>query len=230
MRIAAEIMPRIYDRNFAEGNLFKSMLPYEGVTRAHPLPHFSAVLLAGGRSRRMGRDKAALVIRGKALWVHQLETLRATGPAELFVSGPAGGPYTGCEVVVDEFPGLGPLAGLSATLRKAGTEWLLVLAVDLPRMTAEFLTQLLQEAEETRCGVVPEDGGRFHALAAVYPRSCLGLIEDRLHTEDRAVQSFVRIGLERGMLRARPLTVEEARLFENLNTPADLERLERAGT
>jgi molybdopterin-guanine dinucleotide biosynthesis protein A len=175
----------------------------------------------------MGRDKAALVVRGKALWEHQMETLRATGPTEIFVSGPDNGPFSGCAVVVDEFPGLGPLAGLSASLRKAKSEWLLVLAVDLPRMTAEFLIQLLWQAEESQCGVVPEDGGRLNALAAVYPRRCLGLIDDCLRTEDRAVRSFVRMALERGMLRARPVTADERPLFENINTPADFERLGR---
>jgi molybdopterin-guanine dinucleotide biosynthesis protein A len=186
---------------------------------------FTAVLLAGGRSRRMGRDKAAVDFGGKPLWQHQLETLQAAGPGEIFVSGPTDGPYAGCRVVSDEHPGLGPLAGLSVALKQAGHELVFVLAIDLPLMTSEFVLELLGEAAERHCGIVPAELGRFHPLAAVYPRDCLGLVNERLHSEDRAMQRFVRIGLERGLLRERPLTAKEAALFENINTPEDLRRL-----
>jgi molybdopterin-guanine dinucleotide biosynthesis protein A len=114
---------------------------------------------------------------------------------------------------------------LSASLKQAAHELVLVLAIDLPRMTAEFLVELLGEAEVQHCGIVPGEAGRFHPLAAVYSRACLGLVDERLHSEDRAMQRFVRSGLERGLVRERLLTAKEAALFENVNTPHDLKRL-----
>jgi molybdopterin-guanine dinucleotide biosynthesis protein A len=85
------------------------------------MPPFTAVLLAGGKSTRMGRDKAGVLLHGQPLWQRQLATLRAVQPAELFISGKADAAYAGAgvEIVADNFPGLGPLSGLEATLRRA---------------------------------------------------------------------------------------------------------------
>src|SRR5205807_2568449 len=114
----------------------------------------AAVLLAGGKSSRMGRDKAALLVRGEPLWRHQLATLRATEPAEFFISGKCDGPFAGCEVEIlaDEFPDCGPLGGIATALRRCASERLLVLAVDMPAMTAAFLRMLLDESQRTGMG------------------------------------------------------------------------------
>jgi molybdopterin-guanine dinucleotide biosynthesis protein A len=83
-----------------------------------PLTNFAAVLLAGGRSTRMGVDKATLVFRGQPLWRHQLDTLRASGAAAVAISGPRDRAYAEtAPVIEDDQPGLGPLAGLVAGLR-----------------------------------------------------------------------------------------------------------------
>src|SRR5438067_5066315 len=92
---------------------------------------FAAVLLAGGKSSRMGRDKASVVIDGQPLWQRQLATLRATHPCELYISGKVDGPYadSGVELVIDSSPGHGPLAGLEAALLRTHQPLLLVLAI-----------------------------------------------------------------------------------------------------
>src|SRR2546428_9892635 len=95
---------------------------------------FSAVLLAGGQSTRMGRDKAGIVLDGIPLWQRQFEILRELRPHEIFISGPPRKEWSGLEVVADETPDAGPLAGLVASLRRCRSPLLLVLAVDLPRM------------------------------------------------------------------------------------------------
>ena len=87
----------------------------------------SAVLLAGGKSRRMGQDKAKLIFRGQPLWQIQLDLLRKLEPEEIFVSArtdPAWRPL-GVQFVSDEAPSRGPLSGLSATLARIRTDHLL---------------------------------------------------------------------------------------------------------
>ena len=181
-------------------------------------PNFSAVLLAGGNSTRMGRDKAALLIDGRPLWQRQLATLRATAPVELFISGKPDGPYAadGVPIIADAIPGLGPLAGLAAALRHARQARLLVLAIDLPAITAPFLGKLLAGAP-----AVPRRDGRFEPLAAVYPSACRPLVEECLRESDRSMQRFVRLALEHRLLRIHDLDADEAALFRNVNTPAD---------
>lgn len=183
-------------------------------------PPFSAVLLAGGRSTRMGRDKAGLVIAGTPLWQIQIEKLRVLGPAGLFISGRRGGPYegSGVEIVEDAIPGLGPLGGIAAALTRAQTPRVLVLAIDLPAITPEFLAALLR----TETAVVPRDADAFEPLAAIYPKSALTIAEEMLREEDRSMQRFVRRLIDAQLAQARMLSADETRLFKNLNQPGDL--------
>ena len=179
--------------------------------------------MAGGRSSRMGQDKATLVIEGKPLWQRQLDTLRAIAPAELIISGRPEGPYADCGVRIlpDEQPGLGPLGGLATVLRAARHPLVLVLAVDQPGITPEWLTGLLSVAP-----AIPFLSGKLEPLAAVYPKSA-ATVAARLLSEQRlAMRDFAEILLAAG--EAQPLVVaaDDAPLFRNLNTPEDVRALE----
>src|SRR5688572_3630528 len=114
---------------------------------------FTAALLMGGRSRRMGRDKAVLVFEGVPLWRRQLEILEKTGAAEVVISATADriGKCGGHPVIADEVEGQGPLRALATLLRRGANPGLLVLGVDLPAMSAEFLRRLAAAAREEDC-------------------------------------------------------------------------------
>src|SRR4030095_9579451 len=109
---------------------------------------FTAVLLAGGKSSRMGQDKAGLMIEGAPLWRRQLATLTATGAAQILISGRADGPYSECgfPIVEDAETDLGPIAGLVTAMATAQHPLILVLAIDLPRMSSDYLLSLLPDA------------------------------------------------------------------------------------
>lgn len=188
-----------------------------------PLP-FSAVLLAGGRSQRMGTDKAALVVDGEPLWQRQLTKLREAGADEVFISGRAGGPYAeaGVAIVEDLRPDTGPLAGFQAALNHAKHRWLLALAIDLPDVRADFLVRLVHEAMTAGVGVVPAREQWLQPAAAVYSRDCLPLVEECLAGENRSLRRFVRLARKRGLVEVRPVSAEEHAQFRNLNSPADL--------
>src|SRR5437868_2071507 len=131
--------------------------------------NISAVLLAGGESRRMGRDKATAVFRGEALWQHQIELLHTVNPREILVSArnkPAWQPG-GTIFVADQPPSRGPLSGLAAALQVSRGTHLLTLAVDMPLMTACCLMSMCDEIAPGR-GVLPNIGDRVEPLAAVY--------------------------------------------------------------
>lgn len=185
---------------------------------------FSAVLLAGGQSSRMGVDKAGLVIDGEPLWQRQLAKLRATGAEEIFISGRADGPYaaSGLAIVEDATPDAGPLAGIEAALRLAKHDWLLVLAVDLPDVPAELLAQLIADAMAGKAGLVPSRADWLQPLAAVYPRTCLALATQCLAGENRSMRRFFRLARKAKLADVSPVSDAEQALFRNLNTPADL--------
>lgn len=172
----------------------------------------------------MGRDKAALLIGSTPLWQRQLATLRAAQPDEILISGRSDGPYaqSGVEIVTDETPGFGPLAGIITGMRRARYDWLLVLAIDLPAMTSAFLRGLIEQAARERRGVVPETASTLEPLAAIYPRSCLPIAVECLASDDRSMRQFCRLAHERGLTSASSITGEDEVLFRNVNSPADL--------
>lgn len=181
----------------------------------------SAVLLAGGKSSRMGCDKAFLEIAGEPLWRRQLETLRRLSPEQLMVSGPAREEWSEYEIVADEIADAGPLAGVASALRQCATPRLVVLAVDLPKMTASFLQSLLHLCGDHQ-GAVPRTANRFEPLAAVYPARCATLAAVALRDGNFSMQNFVRLAREQDLLLEQRISEAETALFANLNTPADL--------
>ena len=184
------------------------------------LPPFAAVLLAGGSSRRMGRDKALLPLGdGRLLWQRQLDVLRQLGPAELFVSGPRREGFPPELVCLqDEQPGRGPLGGIASALGAMSVARLVVLAIDLPLMPPEFLRVLLERAADSH-GIVPRHpaSGLYEPLAAVYPSACLALARARLDGVDWSLQRFVQAA--GNCLRDYEIAIGEEAIFANWNEP-----------
>jgi molybdopterin-guanine dinucleotide biosynthesis protein A len=172
----------------------------------------------------MGRPKALLEVAGRTFWKMQVEKLQALQPDEIFVSMPRGlslpaGPW---RVLHDEQAGLGPLAGLDAALHAMTAEWLIVLAIDLPNMTTDFLHNLAATARAERHGLVPQLDGVYECLAAIYPRTVAGLCREHLAGEDRSLQRFARRAIDEGLLARYPVPEENRALFRNVNRPSDL--------
>ena len=185
--------------------------------------NFSAVILAGGKSSRMGRDKALLEIGGQTLLARQIEIVRAAGATEVFISGRADADYSvfGCHVLKDNFPDAGPLAGIEAALAAATNPLLLVLAVDLPRMNAEYLRRLAADCL-TDCGAVPKSENGIEPLAAIYPKIARARAGALLHGGENAAANFAEQCVLSSLARFVTVPADEAGSFANWNSPADL--------
>ena len=186
----------------------------------------TAVLLAGGESRRMGRDKATLLFRGKPLWRIQLDLLRKLESTEIFVSArtdPVWRP-AGVQFAADDPPSRGPLSGLAASLARMCTEHLLALAIDTPFMTEKYLKFLCDQVEPG-CGVIAKIDDRFEPLAAIYPREALANVQRALSGTDFSLQTMAGCLATAGKLGVIAVTPQEKKLFLNLNELADLAAL-----
>src|SRR6266513_1281038 len=180
--------------------------------------NISAVLFAGGESRRMGKDKATLLFRGKPLWQIQLELLRKLEPTGIFVSARTDLVWRPGDVqfVADDPPSRGPLSGLSASLTQMRTKHLLALAVDMPLMSEKYLKFLCSEIEPRR-GVIPKIDDRFEPLAAIYPQEALANVRSALTGRDFSLQTAASRLVTDGKLRVIPVRSRERKLFLNLN-------------
>lgn len=184
---------------------------------------FAAVLLAGGESRRMGRDKATLKIGGEALWQRQLNLLRSLGPERVFVSARTAPDWlpADVELLLDDSPSRGPLSGLTKAFSAMQTTHLVALAVDMPFMTADELGRLLAEVTEGH-GVVPVIGQIAEPLAAVYPAEAAADFQTALAGPDFSLQSLARSLNATGRVKLRQVPTERAPLYRSANSPGDI--------
>lgn len=182
----------------------------------------SGIVLAGGRSLRMGKDKTQLMWGRYTLLEKAVCRLRSLTDDVLVVESLGGlSSLPGVRKVQDRYKGCGPLGGIHTGLLEAKHEAVLVLSCDMPFVTAELMAFLAAKREGFSV-IVPRCGERVEPLCAVYARSCLPVIEDLLQAGDNQVrQVFAKVNT---------CYVEEVelerfgdvqQLFFNLNTPQD---------
>ncbi len=192
-----------------------------GEPKAEPV----GVVLAGGESRRMGRDKAGLTIGGETL--PALAARRLAGVcAEVAMADGGRGLLPGLPSLADG-PARGPAAGILGAAAAYPGRPLLVLACDLPRVPAELLAELARQ--EGIDWAVPRWDGRVEPLCALYGPAALAALASRagrglLGPHGLAEESELAIRYLEGEALAR--FGDPAEVFLNLNTPADLERYE----
>lgn len=182
-------------------------------------------VVAGGRSLRMGRDKALLPWAGSTLLDDAVARMRLACADVRILCGPVPR-YAdrGLPLVTDTIDGAGPLAGLEAALAAAGGRPVLLLGVDLPFVTAgtlEFLLGRLDGAD----AAVPTPEQMPQPLCAAYAPSCLPAVHSRLAAGERRMTSFWPDVEVRRIPSADFRPFGDSRdLFRNLNTPEDLHR------
>lgn len=181
------------------------------------------IVLAGGRSARMGQDKALLKIDGVTLLERAVATMRQV-TQEVVVVADRTDRYSlpGVPCCADAYPDTGPLGGLVTGLTASGPGWHLVAACDLPALQTALLLLLLEEAGPAWDAVVPEVGGQLEPLCAIYCDTAAAPLAEYLQGGGRAVHKALaglRLKrLEESLLRrADP----QLRSFCNLNTPED---------
>jgi molybdopterin-guanine dinucleotide biosynthesis protein A len=185
----------------------------------------TAFILAGGKSSRMGSDKAFLHLGDETLLAHALklagavtEEVKIVGDATKF--SPFG------RVVEDVYRNRGPLGGIHAALSASSIDLNLMLAVDLPFVDADFLQYLLSRARESTAIVtLPRAAGGLQPLCAVYRRPFAEIAEEALRNGRNKIDSlFAKAGtcvIEDDELVRAGFSSE---MFHNLNTPDDLKK------
>ena len=167
----------------------------------------SMIILAGGASSRMGRDKSDLTIDGKTFLEMQIEKGKKLGISDILLSGYHGENKYKYPIIPDRFPGKGPLGGLEACFRKAKNPYCLVLGVDVPLVPAEELAALIRQSLHSDAkAVILSHGGHEEPLMGVYctdlgRRQCL-----RNHRAERRSLCFFCGKMDTNATKARSRT------------------------
>lgn len=183
---------------------------------------WTGVVLAGGQSSRMGRDKALIEVQGRSMLDRALDMLDRHS-AELLVIGETEkyghvGPF----VIADEWPGKGPVGGIATAMRYASNDKLLVIACDMPALNERFFHLLKAQLGVATDVVVPRHDGLIEPLAAAYHRSAQPVFR-------RCVELDV-LKMADALSQVRTSFIElvpgydgwPEDLFRNINAPGDL--------
>ena len=195
----------------------------------------SLAILAGGRATRFdGRDKSALVVAGRTILDRQIAELSPITRDLLIVGGEA--PVVsleGVRHVADRVPGCGPLGGLHAALSEAQARVVVIVACDMPFVSAPLIRYLLTLANgpDKPDVVVPRTERGYHPLCAVYTRACLDPVTRRLAAGQLRMDGLFED------VRVRVVTADAlaafgdpGHLLANLNTPLEYRAIEAKGT
>ncbi|ACX68144.1 formate dehydrogenase family accessory protein FdhD [Paenibacillus sp. Y412MC10] len=189
----------------------------------------TGIALAGGASRRMGRNKALLPMEGMSLIERTVRALdKVSGRVILSTNDPESYQFLGLECVPDLYVGQGPMAGLHAALKSSRSTWNLVAACDMPYIHERFLQGLLDLAnkQDTAEAVIPVVEGRMHPLLAAYRRETAESLERRLIRGQLRMVEWVQelnavFANEKELAEVSGL--DPRRILFNMNTPGDYE-------
>ncbi len=190
---------------------------------AAPVDDISAFIIAGGMSRRFGRDKSLYPLGGVPLIEHVIAALKTTfGRIAIIADECDKFSYLDLPCYPDLTPGLGPIGGLYTALSRSETDLAFMVATDMPYLSPELMLYMASLAGDYDL-VVPCVGGYYEALHAVYSKRCLPLIKSWIDSGERQIVGFydkadVRIIVEKEIARLADISL----VFKNINYLEDL--------
>jgi molybdopterin-guanine dinucleotide biosynthesis protein A len=182
-------------------------------------------ILAGGKSRRFGENKALFKIGRRAVIETVIAAIPPGRPVFIVTNSPADYAHLGLPTLPDNYPNAGPLAGIHAGLSHSPREWNFFLACDFPSLRVEVIEEVLAaffnkyKSEEGAQVILPETAEGLQPLCALWAKSTLSSVEAALNSGQRSVRSvLVQLSLHR-------ISLSKPEALLNLNTPEDLAKL-----
>jgi len=179
------------------------------------MEEITGIILAGGKSSRMGTDKGLMTLHGKPMIQHIIDPMAKICQRILVVSGnPIYGMF-GFELIADEQPDYGPVMGILSGLRRSSTDLNLVLGCDAPFVGFDLMKQLVLKSGKADVITASSTNG-LHPLIAVYRRRCIETFEEAVANDERPLKMVIK------QLMVEKLIVENEHLVLNVNTRNDL--------
>ena len=182
----------------------------------------TGIILAGGASSRMRKDKGLCDFKGKPLIDYAIEALvPICGTILISSNNIVGYEDFGYQVVEDEIKGIGPIGGIYSGLRKSVTKHNLVISCDTPFLNTQILKYILSNSDNFDV-VVPEHGkGLIEPLAAYYSSEIISQLESSIVRKDYKLMNFFK-EVSFKSIKVDTIPGYSTNLFKNLNTPDDL--------
>ncbi|MCA9913986.1 MAG: molybdenum cofactor guanylyltransferase [Anaerolineae bacterium] len=188
-------------------------------------PVVSGAIIAGGSSRRMGRDKRLLPIAGRPLITHPLDVLRQITATPMIIANDSQmlrAVGIAAPILPDVIPNAGAMGGIFTALHASSRQWVLCVAADMPRLNADLLRNMCQRIDSAYDVVLPVVGDEQQGLHALYRRTALPLLRQKIEAGDVRLQGIFQELRVLRLTEADILPFDPAlESFVNINTPDD---------
>ena len=195
------------------------------------MAHISGVLLAGGKSRRMGKDKRILMISGKSLFTHALHVLESVFSEIIIVVDTISSVVSGMnhQIVTDLIPDKGSAGGLYTGLTYASNSQVFAVACDMPFLNPAVIKKICDMSGSSDVTMVKLSNG-LHPMHSVYSKGCLPVLRRMIEADQLRIQDLLLQQDLKTTILGQEVVQEvdpQFNSFLNVNTPADLEVAER---
>lgn len=176
----------------------------------------TGIIIAGGKSNRMGKNKALVKYRHQRLIDCAIQIFDPVVDF-LIISSNTSLPNVPYVMVKDEIKDIGPLGGLYTALKKSHTQNNIVIACDIPNVSSEFYDRLVKKLEGFDAAVAEHSNGKIEPLVAAYSKSIIPTIEECIDNKDYKLINLLK------RINTNHVITRRSSMFVNINTPDDLE-------
>jgi molybdopterin-guanine dinucleotide biosynthesis protein A len=185
----------------------------------------TGIILSGGKSSRMGKEKGMCLLQGKPLIEYSFDLLKKFCDSIIISSSSNDYQYLGCQIVKDEIQGIGPAGGIYSCLRASGNDENFIISCDMPMITGDLIQYLLSQKKDFDA-LIPLFNGFPEPLCAFYRQSCIPVFKKSIDQGKYKLQDIIK-GVNAGFVPVKPTDpFYSPLLFTNLNTPGDISDLE----
>jgi molybdopterin-guanine dinucleotide biosynthesis protein A len=182
----------------------------------------TGIILAGGKSTRMGHEKGLQLLGGKPLISYAVQAFSSICSRIIISSSSEAYNSFNCLVVTDEFPGIGPMGGIYSALHQSKTDRNLVLSCDLPFVTAELLKFILDNAPGYQVAVPWQGNQHYEPLCGFYHSSVLDQMGDFIHNGNYKLPNLFEEIIINRLVINHELGFYHENIFLNVNSKHDL--------
>lgn len=183
------------------------------------------VILTGGGSRRMGRDKAMLPIGGKTMLQYLIDKYQPMGPVAVSVNTHGRFPFEGAMEMVDRYPDMGPLNGLVSAYMESHEELIFMTGTDLPFGEIDLVERLTELMGDAEACIMRRGKKGFEPLFAIYRRSCGAKAAACLAQEKKSIRDILDAVDVRYVESEELSEFDLDRMLMNVNTPEEFEEM-----
>ncbi len=181
----------------------------------------TGIVLAGGRSSRMGEDKSLMKLNGKSLVEYSIDALRPICDKVIISSSNPAYDFTGCETWPDELPEQAAIIGIYSCLKRSETELNIILSCDIPLMSTSMIGFLLSKSAAYDITVPIHENGQIEPLCGIYKKSSLGILKGYISKGNYSLKECIRTASHQFISVDSQIPCNSPNLFLNINTPSD---------